>query len=79
MAVESNELLESIFRNQIEVDVWFNGELELTSRITSYNGQFIKFQEGSYFRSNVELRVNGSFLKVLKKQAASTNEEAFYY
>ncbi|MFC5401500.1 hypothetical protein [Cohnella soli] len=59
--VVNDEQLECCMRNQINVDVWFKGELELTLPIQCFDEETVIFKEASYLRANVELRVRGNY------------------
>ncbi|TCZ75065.1 hypothetical protein E0485_18930 [Paenibacillus albiflavus] len=63
--VSTIEQLESCMRNQIDVDVWFGGEIDLTSKILSFNEYSITFKEGIYLRNNIDLRARGNYFLLI--------------
>ncbi|PWW02497.1 hypothetical protein DFQ01_109122 [Paenibacillus cellulosilyticus] len=60
--VETNQQLEVCIGNSVEVEVWFQGELDLVSKVISYNENVVTFAEGHYLKGNVVLRVGKSTL-----------------
>ncbi|GGG82002.1 hypothetical protein GCM10010918_44160 [Paenibacillus radicis (ex Gao et al. 2016)] len=65
--VKSNEQFQCCVMNQIEVDVWFQEEYELTARIIEFNSEVIKFSGGYFIRENIEIYVHGNLFRVLNK------------
>lgn len=65
MRILTNEQFKCCIMNQLDVDVWFQNKLELTSKIIAFDSQKIKFSEGFYLRERVEIRVKGRLLRII--------------
>ncbi|MGG4046312.1 hypothetical protein [Paenibacillus favisporus] len=63
ISIATDEQLKCCLMNEIELEVWVQDDLDLTSRILEFDTLVLKFPEGYYLRANIELRVQNNFLR----------------
>jgi len=61
----TNEQIQNCIQSEVEVEVWFQDELNLVSRIISFDKLAVRFSEGNYLKRNVMLKTSGNYFKVI--------------
>jgi hypothetical protein len=64
--IKTAEQIQNCIIANMDVEVWFGGELDCVSKIKAFDDEVVLVEEGKYLRSNCVLKIKGSHLRLVK-------------